>query len=140
MRKLSTCLLAVCLLFAGCSDDDDPTSPEDVLMLRGTVESDGTSRHDLSLGDSRVGRVTVSELRGRLIQVIPGFDPSIAVGFSLGRPNETDDCVASFSSTVAEGTVFVFGLEATDYCIQMFDTGSLPDDAIVDYLLSLTLE
>lgn len=139
MPKRAFLALAACLLIFGC-DGNSPANPEDALVFQGTVTSDGREQHFLTLPNSRIGRLVITELRARLIQVVPGFAPSITLGFSLGRPTPEGECAPTFSASVREGNLFVFGLEAVDYCLAIFDTGALPDDALVDYTMTLSLE
>ncbi len=130
---------ALCLLaLTGCSGDS-PSSPRQVLVLEGTLETDGRSAHPISLADEGAVVVDIADLRPILIQLPVGADSvNLTVGLGLGRP-DGDECDLSSSFTLAELGRVSFGLAAGDYCLEVFDSGSLPDDALIGYALSVTI-
>jgi len=62
----------------------------------------------------------------------------LAIGLGLGRPNE-GGCATSFSTVAVEGSSFSFGLSGSEeFCVRIFDSGQLPEDAVVAYTVTIS--
>ncbi len=126
-------LLAGSLLLA-CSDS--PTGPDAApLVFQGTIIAQGSTTHSLMPSDYGGVRIQLDDLTPRLIDVTTPTD--LAVGFALGQP-DGETCATTFQIAIVEGDVLSFSLGNEEYCLLMFDSGLLPEDAIVDYTLVVT--
>ena len=121
-------------LFLAACDDSGPV--QDVFLFEGEVGYQSAQVHSLITQDEGIARFQVLELTPRLLEIFP--DSIITVGLALGRPSG-DDCAATFRANAVVGSVFSIGLEKeTEYCVEIFDPGTLPEDALVAYTVSVT--
>ncbi len=109
------------------------------IVFRGTVVAGGLIRHDLDLKGYGGVRIELEEVTLRLVDGTGGDSgEDVSLGFGLGNP-EDDQCVTTFRSAMIEGGFLSLGLGNNVYCLLMFDTGLLSDDASVDYVVVATL-
>lgn len=126
-------LALAALLFTAC-DDSGPV--DDVFLFEGQVTYQGESIHSLVTREEGIATLQMVDLRPVLIDAV--FSSSIVVGLGFGQPT-ADGCQASFRTNARVGSVFSIGLEAeTEYCLRVFDAGSLPEDALIQYTLSVS--
>lgn len=125
--------LVISLLLTAC-EDSGPV--EDVFLFEGEVAYQGSQIHSLVTREEGIARFRVLSLTPRLYEVSSGT--TITVGLAVGRP-DGEDCAASFRANAVVGSVFSIGLEKeTEYCVEIFDPGTLPEDALVAYTVSVT--
>ena len=139
-RRLSTGAMLSSILFAACGalalgcSGSSPTDPVQNLVLEGDLEFQGRQSHPVTPGSDGVLRIEVVELTPLLVQVGVLFDPTFTVGVGLGRPVE-DACAVTASFSLRVGGKLSFSLEDGEYCVQIFDTGTLPPDATIHYIV-----
>jgi len=133
-RPVLGILLATCCVLAlSCSNS--PTDPGQSLVLEGNLEYQGRQFHSVTPGGDRVVRIEVLELTPVLIQVGGSTAPVLSVGVALGRPLN-DVCATTASFSVGVGDKLSFSLaDGDEHCVQIFDTGSLPVDATIHYVV-----
>ena len=61
----------------------------------------------------------------------------LAVGLGLGRP-VGELCSTRYSVLAREGDLAVFGLPGADFCVQVFDSGTLFGEVVVEYTVSVS--
>lgn len=131
---LRNAFLVMCgVLALGCSGSS-PTDPTQNLVLEGDLEYQGRQFHPVTPGRDGVLRIEVAELTPLLVQVGDNTAPVLSVGVGLGRPVE-EFCVVSASFALAVGGKLSFSLNDGEYCVQIFDTGTLPPDATIHYVV-----
>lgn len=135
LRPFGAALLCLTTLLgiAGC-DSSGPVA--DTFLIEGDLAFGGSEAHTLISDDEGIARFEIVMLRPKLVDVT--IPLTLSVGFGLGRPGE-EGCETSFRANGAQGSIFSIGLEReTEYCILIFDSGSLPEDALIEYLVSVT--
>lgn len=133
-RALAATFFLASLAALACDGNSGPV--DDTFILEGELVYQGSSSHDLTSVDEGIVRVEVLGLRPKLIQAPAGS--TITVGLGLGRPGD-NGCQASFRANARVGSVFSIGLEEkTLYCVLIFDSGSLPEDATIDYTVAVS--
>lgn len=126
-------LALVSALLLACNDSGPV---DDVFLLEGRLEYQGSEVHSLVTMDEGIARFEILALTPRLLDVTLGS--SIAIGLGVGRPSGAD-CPTSFRTTARVGSVFSIGLEKeAEYCVEIFDPGTLPEDAQIDYTVSVS--
>jgi hypothetical protein len=122
---MSRSLVAVALMLpflVGCGG-----SPTEVvggpLTFDGVVVDEGSVIHTLSV--TRRGGVRIEFVS--LVADPPVEEGTIAsLGFALGQPDDASGlCLSSYSTGVREGTRLAIGLEEREYCMRLFDNGTL---------------
>lgn len=127
-------LLALALTIAGCDSSSGPV--DDTFLFQGEVGFGTRSIHELVSMDDGIARFEVVDLRPKLIDVTLGL--RLVIGVGIGRPNNEGECLTSFTTNAQEGSVFSIGLDKNiTYCVLLFDPGSLPEDASIEYLVSV---
>jgi len=132
-------LLVLAGLLAGCSDNSitDPGRPS--LEFSGNLVAEGRSSHTFEPANPGTVAITLIDLTAELVDVSGLFDPDNAfVGLGIGRPGE-DGCTITGQTSLGEGDRQLYGLEARDYCITLFDPGNFPDEATFSYVLNVQL-
>ena len=136
---LTTAMVA--LLPVACSDsssNDSPTAPNEPLFFSGTVGDDIEGDHDFTMPDDGLVSVIVTDLDIVLFDTSLLSPDSILVGLGLGQRDEEGECDLTSNFAVAEDQVTVFRLSADNYCLTMFDSGSFPEDSILNYAIEAT--
>ncbi len=133
-RTARLCALALVAVLVMACDDSGPV--DDVFLFEGQVTYQGSQTHSLVSRDEGIARFEVLALTPRLLDVT--FGANIVVGLGVGRPNG-GECATSFRANARAGTSFSIGLEEeTEYCVRIFDPGTLPEDALIDYTVSVS--
>jgi hypothetical protein len=137
MVKCVVAILVVPVLVFSCGGDSPTNLADQPLLLTGTLAYQQVVNLDFTLDDADIIRIEVVDLSPILVDITtnPNFIPTI--GFGLGSPVE-GSCLTRQRLSAQQGGFFTFGLDAGDYCIQLSDTGFLPEDAVVRYTLSIT--
>ena len=136
MRKTFTRIapIAVLLLLSACGGSSPV--PES-LFFSGTVTYQGNEWHSLPLTESGIVQINVRTLEPQLIDITNGGGLDLFLGLGVGTPSG-DLCVPTTRTTVRAGDSVVYGLSVKEYCLSVFDTGALPEDAAIRYTLEIT--
>lgn len=115
----------------GCSSPTAPVSAP--IVFQGEVVFEGAGFHILVLESAGTVQIELTSLTARLV----ASGSQLAIGLGLGRVSG-DECSTTFNTTATEGNSFSFGLqEGQEYCVRVFDTGILPQDAVVAYTVTV---
>lgn len=131
--RLTLLAIAVVLALPGCS-----TSPTGIeggdQIFEGTVEFQGSVRHDFSITSAGGVRIEVESIVAE--PALPeGVNPSL--GFGLGEPGVEDNCALVFQGFVTETSRLSFGLQERAYCIVLADNGTFAEDSSRTYSIVL---
>jgi hypothetical protein len=127
-------LIAIFLLLPGCSSSSPV--PESI-FLSGTITYQGSEWHSLPLTKSGIVEIDVRTLQPQLIDVTNINELDLFLGLGVGQPSG-DNCNPSTRTAIRQGDQVVFGLGVKEYCILVFDSGALPEDATIRYTLELS--
>jgi len=126
-------LMLPLLLACGGSPTEIVDGP---LVFEGVVADEGSVLHSLRV--TRRGGVRIEFVS--LVAEPPveeGIIPSL--GFALGQLDDASGlCLASYSTGVREGTRLAIGLEEREYCLRLFDNGTLDVDDTRAYSFTVT--
>jgi hypothetical protein len=136
MRKtLARFAPIVVLLLSSACGGSSPV-PESI-FFSGTVAYQGNEWHSLPLTESGIVEINVRTLEPQLIDITNVINLDLFLGLGIGQPSG-DLCVPTARTTVRAGDSVVYGLAVKEYCISVFDTGALPEDAVIRYTLEIT--
>ena len=128
--------MAVVGLLSGC--DVSSTAPlAEPVFFDGEIAAGGRNSHTFTLVSTGTIRIQMLKLQEKPIEGIEPSGLDLAVGLGLGRPTG-DVCATRYSVLVDEGDIAVFGLEGADFCIQVFDNGTIFGDVIAEYTVSIS--
>lgn len=133
--------LCILLVVASCSGKttSTPTAPDgQPVEFAGTVRSMGTSVHDLVLPDDSLLSVTLADLSILLFDTTQLSPDNIRLGLGLGQRRD-GECELTANFLVAEGQLTILRLSKNAYCLSIFDPGSLPEDALLGYRLTVEI-
>jgi hypothetical protein len=126
--------LAVLALVVGVGCDQGPTHPDESVIVTGVLAAGQVDDYPLPLTFEGLVRFTIEELRlrqdGEVIED-PAF--TVSIGFGLGRPTETEGCQGSSRLALVEGQSRSYRLLAEEYCIALFDPGTLTEGLTISY-------
>jgi hypothetical protein len=132
MRPTLPLLLAALLTLAGC--DDSPTDPDQTLTLTGSLTRGTKIDHPLPMPHGGNVTIRLEDVTPQILDVT-NFNPNnLVLLVGLGRPTVLG-CNPQSTTAMVEQTVSSYGLRAGDYCISVFDGGSLPEDSLVTYTI-----
>ena len=115
-----------------------PTGLADTPMIfTGTLAYQQVENINFRLDDDEIIRVDIVELAAVLVDITNNPTFVATIGFGLGTPLD-DACITRQRLAAQEGGFFTYGLNAGDYCMQLSDTGFLPEDSVVKYTLSIS--
>ena len=134
MKAARIAALFALLVLPGCGGDDPV--PESI-FFSGTVTYQGTAWHSLPITDSGIVEINVRTLQPTLIDITNVIDLDLFIGLGIGQPAD-ELCPPSTRATIREGDSLVYGLGVKEYCLSLFDTGALPEDATIRYTLEIT--
>jgi hypothetical protein len=128
-RRLTLLAIVATLALTGCD-----TSPTGIAggpkVFEGSIPAEGSNLHSLMVTKAGGVRVEVDSLVADP-PLDAGFFPS--VGFGLGDPDGADGCRLTFTTSINENSRLSFGLSEREYCIRIFDNGSIGEDAVRIY-------
>ena len=135
--SVATVLVIGLLLALGCSDST--TGPEGgEQIFTGTVayQNPDPTFHTFLMTDTSIARIDIVELAASAgeLEIPEGY--TVSLGFRLGFP-VAGECRPTYQSSVIEGSDFSFQLTANEYCLALFDAGTLLEPIVVDYLVTL---
>lgn len=129
-------LAATCALgLSGCSSPTDAISQ--MFVFEGAVTPDAEFFHPLIIENEGIIRIDVRTLRSEDPTRTSPVEVNPFLGFGIGRPVE-DGCRTTSEITIREGDQLVYGLNETEHCFRVFDTGILPEGAVILYSLEIT--
>lgn len=128
-------LFGTCVLLLTSCDSSSPV-PESI-FLTGEVSYQGSNWHSLALSDSGIVEIDVLALTPQLVDITNNPNLNLILGLGIGQPSE-NDCVPTTQTAVRAGSRVVYGLSDKEYCILLYDTGGLPEDAVVRYTLEVS--
>lgn len=133
-----TVLVLALLSLAGCSSDGPEFAEGEPIIINGVLLQAVTSqRHDFTLTSDGTVRIELTEAAATSGDTgDPIADPIL--GVSIGRRAGTGACSATFSTALEAGGAVALFLNEAGYCVFVFRTGSLPADAVVAYLLTIS--
>ncbi|MCP4202792.1 MAG: hypothetical protein GY769_12770 [bacterium] len=134
-RPLPALLLLALGALVGCGSSTEPL--ETPLVFEGELAFQGSEFHNFTVVAEGTIRIEVVRLQQKAVEGEGpvGFD--LPVGVGLGRPAE-DQCQARTSDRANEGDLLVFGLPGAEFCVLVFDVGTLLPDQVVEYALSVS--
>ena len=121
---------------AGCSGSS--TEPIAVpLVFEGEVAFQGSEFHNFTVVSTGTVRVELVRLQEKVADGAEPLGLSLSIGLGLGRP-AADQCATRYSLQASEGELAVFGLTGAEFCVLLFDAGSLLPDQVVEYTVSVS--
>lgn len=133
-RRLTLLVILVTLVLPSCD-----ISPTEIVggprTLEGTITSGGRGPLHLvvitSSGGVRIEALSITADP----PLAEGVTPS--VGLSLGETDSEDLCIASFTTSFREGDNLALGLEVREYCLELFDNGTIMEDGSRSYVVQV---
>jgi hypothetical protein len=133
MRRSLPLLALLLLALPGCG-----STPSEVaggpILFNGTLLKDGDVSYTFVVTKKGGARLEVTSLAAD--PPLDGILPSIGLG--LGQLGGDGNCVLTYSASAREGFRISFGLKAEEYCLRVFDNGTLDDGASRIYELRVT--
>jgi len=133
-RRLTLFVMVAALSLTGCD-----TSPTEIvgspLRFEGSLGPEGTDLHLMTVNNAGGVRVIVESLEA--VPALEG-DSLVSIGFGLGEPGGTDDCFITFTAGLTITSQLSFGLSEGEYCVRLFDNGTIGEDAVRNYSLLVT--
>ena len=131
--RTALALLLAALLTGTIACSDSPTAPiDEPLVFSGDLLYQGSVEHFFTLQHPGAIQIKVLDLVAKLVEIDPLNPLNLVVGLGLGRPDGSS-CSTTSRTNVAKDSLLAFGLSAGDYCIVLFDSGRLPEDAVIGY-------
>jgi hypothetical protein len=128
--------IVVLVLLSACGGSS-PVSES--IFFSGTVSYQGNEWHSLPLTSSGIVEINVRTLQPQLLEITDVIDLDLFIGLGIGQP-ANGLCTPTTRTTVREGDSVTYGLSVKEYCVSVFDTGALPEDATIRYTLELTAD
>jgi hypothetical protein len=106
------------------------------LVFEGLVIEGGSVLHSLTVTRRGGARIEVTSL----VADPPLADDIIpSLGFALGQLDAaTGMCLATYSTGIQEGSQLSLGLEEREYCLRLFDNGTLAEGDTRAYSFTVT--
>jgi hypothetical protein len=132
--------LLVCSLVPVLACSSSPTAPGEPVLLVGELTSAAANAHLISVDNTGIMTVSVLDLRAVLWDVtLTGAVGELTLGFAVGKPDETGECAVTGELLVREGESYLWSLQRGEPCVQLFDTGIIPQDGVMAYSVMLEL-
>ena len=139
MKQPLTVLVAVALMalgtLVGCGSSTEPI--ESPLSFSGEVGFQGSQSHDFTVVSTGTIRVDMVRLQGRFIDGGAPLGLDLTIGLGIGRPSGTE-CATRYSVPVQQGGSVVLGLTGADFCVLVFDGGTLIEGVVAEYTVSVS--
>lgn len=130
-------VVALAATLAACGDDSPSTPGGEPLVFSGQLEQAGRVTHTLNLVREGMIRIELTELTPVLIELPPGGElGTLRIGIGLGDLT-SGTCVRTFATGLSEGETLSVLLTDPARCLLVFDNGSLPEDAVVAYTVTV---
>lgn len=135
MSSARLALFVTCVFLLSSCSSSSPV-PESI-FLTGDVSYQGSNWHSLPLSNSGIVEIDVLALTPQLVDITDLPSLNLFLGLGIGQPSG-GDCTPTTQTAIQAGSRVVYGLSAKEYCILLYDTGALPEDAIVRYTLEVS--
>ncbi len=123
-------------LLVGCGGSS--TEPiETPLFFEGELASGGSAFHNFTVVSTGTVRIVVVRLQEKVAEGAEPLGLNLSIGLGLGRPL-ADVCATRYSVQASEGALAVFGLTGAEFCVRLFDNGSLLPGQIIEYTVSVS--
>ena len=115
-------LLAIVLMFSGCSDDEPPPTapsppPTTTVTFSGMVNRNGAATHDFTTQASGTATATLTTLAP---------DSALVVGLAMGTWNGAVCQIILPNDRATQGTVVTGGVAAlAPLCVRIYDVGNI---------------
>jgi hypothetical protein len=129
------------LVLAGLSGcDGSSTDPiETPLIFEGEVAFQGTEFHTFTVINSGLLRIELPRLREKVVEGMEPLGLDLTIGLGLGRPVE-DECATRYSVRAREGDTLLLSLSGAEFCVSIFDPGTLLADQVAEYTISVSAD
>lgn len=123
-------VLAASVVLGAC--DNSPTTPAlfTTETFTGTVAPEGSSAHNFITGQASPIVIRITSLA-----------PLVGMGLALGTPTPTttgEVCAITIGqAAVQQGDTFQVQLDASTYCVMMFDIGNIAEASTVAYSVAV---
>lgn len=135
-RQLAALLLVALGAVAGC--DGSSTDPiEAPLFFEGELVFLGSQFHNFTVVSTGTIRIEMVRLQEKVAEGAEPLGLDLSVGLGLGRPAE-GQCATRYSVRAGEGDLVVLGLTGAEFCVLVFDTGTLLPDQVAEYTVSVS--
>lgn len=128
-------LLAALGLLAGCGSSTDPIDAP--IFFEGEVAFQGRNSHEFMIENDGTIRVEMVRLQEKVVEGQEPFGLDLSIGLGIGRP-VADDCATRYSVRLGEGGLVLLGLTPADFCIAVFDGGTLFEGLVAEYTVSVS--
>lgn len=126
MNRLPALLLALVAALAFSACDSSPTEITD-----GPLVFDGVLAEDevliFSFVITRSGGVRI-EATSIVADPPPDDGEIVSIGTGIGEFDDAGVCIVSVSANLLEGQRMALGLSEREYCLRVFDNGTLEED------------
>ena len=135
MRRFFPALFVLTLtafgFMAGCSGSS--TEPIEVpLVFEGEIAFQGRKFHNFTVVSTGTVRIELVRLQEKVADGAEPLGLNLSIGLGLGRPT-ADQCPTRYSVQASEGELAVFELSGAEFCVLLFDAGSLLPGQVVEY-------
>ncbi len=138
--KKSSLLLPVILLAlvsSGCVDNPVTIPDGQPLVFTGLLREGGTVEEILTLEEEGTVRIELTKATAVLFEVLEsGAEPIFTIGIGIGDLS-SGACALTFGNSLEEGASMTVLMEDKVRCLAIFDDGSLPEDAVVSYVVTV---
>ena len=134
-RLRATCWIALVAVLAlvGCGDSGPTTPGSEDLVYNGILSTSERDTRPLILVDEGTVRFTLTKANPLLIELPPGqTEVFFSVGVGVGSTVE-GECSITFATSLLESESLTVFLSDTEHCLIVFDDGSLPEDAKIEW-------
>lgn len=138
-RQLSllTPFLGAVFLLSACADDPVTTPGGEPIVYQGRLQEGGRVQRPLILEKEGTIQIELLDLEPVLVQLPPeGETLSLTMGVGIGMLNQ-QACQITFGASLAVGDNLTILVQDPDACLLFFDDGSLPEDAVVEYTVTV---
>lgn len=119
----------------GCNSSS--TDPIDApLFFEGEVVAGGGQAHNFTVQNDGTLRIEMIRLQEKVEEGAMPLGLDLRIGLGVGRPSG-GECLTRYSVLIEEGGLVVLGLPGADFCLRVFDSGTLLQGVTVEYTLSV---
>ncbi len=131
-----TIAVALLLAVAGCGDSSPVTPDKEPLIFSGQLASLTSESHTLRLERTGTVSIELTELRAIFVHV-QDLETVLAIGVGVGLFNDEEVCIPTIRPTFTKGFSRSLLITADLNCVSVFDNGTLPQEALVAYEVTL---
>lgn len=131
-------LVLVAWLLAGCGGSNPATPDGQPLVYSGQLVQGNSVTHVLNLVREGTINLELTDLTPVLIQIPAVGELLLRIGVGIGVLDSSGNCQQTFGTPLAEGQSLNVLLTGKERCLLIFDNGYLPEEAVVDYTVTVT--